>query len=119
MLAYRGADGYPVVAPVELAGDFGGGLELQAAPGLIPGGARRAGLVAHDYGEQLRGISTRQFTGWLTATDSGSATYAPHTEQGFRAPSNKTLLLLANGLVAKQGLRRARREGSLERLRAA
>jgi hypothetical protein len=76
--------------------------------------------VTHDYEEQLRGISTRQFTGWMTAeTGSGRATYAPHTEQGFRAPSNKTLLLLANGLLAKRGLRKARREGSLERLKTA
>jgi hypothetical protein len=26
--------------------------------------------------------------------------YAPHTETGYRAPANKTLLLLLNGLLA-------------------
>ena len=46
----------------------------------------------------------RQFTGWLEG-----GVYAPHTEQGFRAPSNKTLLLLANGFMAKRGLRKARK----------
>jgi hypothetical protein len=44
--------------------------------------------------------------------DEGGALYAPHTETGFRAPANKTLLLLANGLLAKQGLRRARRQAA-------
>jgi hypothetical protein len=40
------------------------------------------------------------------------AMYAPHSAFGFRAPSNKTLLLLANGLLAKRGLRRARRSAA-------
>ena len=120
LLAYCGSDGYPVVVPVQIAGESDGGLEITAAPGLIPGGGRRAGLVSHDYEEELRAISTRQFTGWLRS-DPGAdrAVYAPHTEQGFRAPSNKRLLLLANGLVAKRGLKKARSEGSLERLREA
>ena len=47
------------------------------------------------------------------------ATYAPHTETGFRAPANKTLLLLANGLLAKQGLRKARRARRADYLRTA
>jgi hypothetical protein len=51
------------------------------------------------------GLHARQHTGWL---DNGL--YAPHTTAAFRAPTNKTLLLLGNGLIAKQGLRRARRE---------
>ena len=118
LLAFCGADGYATVIPVDLAGDSEQGFELTAAPGLMPPGARRAGLVTHDYGPELRAIATRQFTGWLTA-DGDRALYAPHTEQGFRAPSNKTLLLLANGFMAKRGLKKARREGSLERLRTA
>jgi hypothetical protein len=52
------------------------------------------------------GLRARQHTGWLE-----DGVYAPHTASSFRAPSNKTLLLLANGLLAKQGLRKARREG--------
>lgn len=120
LLAYRDAEGYPMVVPADLAGASESGFELTSASGLIPGGGRRAGFVTHDYEEQLRGISTRQFTGWMTSEPgSDGATYAPHTEQGFKAPSNKTLLLLANGLVAKRGLKKARREGSLERLKAA
>jgi hypothetical protein len=118
LLAFRDADGYPAIVPVKIAGDSDAGFELTAADDLIPPGARRAGLVAHDYEEQLRGIATRQFTGWLTAGPDGrTATYAPHTEQGFKAPSNKTLLLLGNGLLAKRGLKKARRDGTLKRLR--
>jgi hypothetical protein len=33
----------------------------------------------------------------------------PTLSRAFRAPANKTLLLLANGLLAKRGLRKARR----------
>ena len=40
------------------------------------------------------------------------AVYAPHTESGFRAPPNKTLLLILNGLLAKIGLRRARKQAA-------
>jgi hypothetical protein len=43
------------------------------------------------------------------ADPNGTAAYAPHTAAGFVAPPNKTLLLLVNGLVAKLGVRSARR----------
>jgi hypothetical protein len=46
------------------------------------------------------------------AEDRAQARYAPHTEFGFRAPGNKTLLLLANGFLAKRGLRQARRQAA-------
>jgi len=58
--------------------------------------------MAHRYEAQLIGLETRQHTGWL---DDG--VYAPHTESGFRAPANKTVLLLANGFMARRGLKRA------------
>jgi hypothetical protein len=77
----------------------------------LPPGGRRAGLLAHRYNAQLIGLEARGCTGWMTAGEDGmEALYAPHTEFGFRAPANKTLLLLANGLLAKRGLRKARRE---------
>ncbi|HEX8073664.1 MAG TPA: hypothetical protein VF545_01655 [Thermoleophilaceae bacterium] len=120
LLAFRGADDYPVQVPIDIAGAEEHGLVLHTPPGVVPVGGRRAGLLAHDYGPQLTGIAARQFTGWLTVDEaSGRALYAPHTEQGFRTPSNKTLLLLANGLLAKRGLRKAERSGALQRLRAA
>jgi len=37
--------------------------------------------------------------------------YYPHTDRGFRAPPNKTLLLISNGAIAKYGLWKARRAG--------
>jgi hypothetical protein len=119
LLGFAGADGYPVVHPVSIADATPDGIVLQAATAsLLPPGGRRAGLLAHDYGKQLVGLQARQFTGWLTVEEgSNRALYAPHTEQGFRAPGNKTLLLLANGFLAKRGLKKARRTGLIERLR--
>ena len=109
LVGFAGADGRPVVIPVELAGTGPGGLELSAAP-MVPG-ARRAGLLGHRYQPRLIGLETRQYTGWLEADEAGRGTYAPHTETGYRAPANKTLLLLLNGLLAKRGVRAARARG--------
>jgi Pyridoxamine 5'-phosphate oxidase len=105
LLGHVGADGFPVVVPVKIRASDARGLELTAAPGLLPAGARRAGLLGHDYRAQLVGLTARQHTGWLEAAgDEGL--YAPHSETGFVAPPNKTLLLLLNGLQAKRGVRR-------------
>jgi hypothetical protein len=112
LLAYVQADGRPAALPVEVAGAGEEGVELRAAPGVIPPGSRRAGLLGHAYRPKLIGLEARQCTGWLEA-DEGRALYAPHTESGFKAPPNKTLLLLFNGLLAKRGVRQARREGKL------
>jgi hypothetical protein len=116
VLAYRGADGFPVVVPVELAGHDAAGLRLVAARGLLPPGGRRAGLLAHAYRPQLVGLATRTFTGWLEVADDGAAVYAPHTSKGFTAPPSKKPLLVVNGLFAKYGLWQARRQGAAERL---
>jgi hypothetical protein len=115
-LAYRGSDGFPVVVPVDLAGHDGTGLRLVAAPGLLPPGGRRAGLLAHAYRPQLVGLSTRIFTGWLEVPPDGAAVYAPHTSKGFIAPHRKNLLLISNGLLAKAGMWQARRKGEADRL---
>lgn len=103
VVGYKGADGYPVVLPVHVGAGGERGIALSSHVPLPPGG-RRAGLLAHGYERHLTGLRVRQHTGWL---DDG--TYAPHTQAGFRAPKNKTLLLLANGLMAKIGLRKARK----------
>jgi hypothetical protein len=100
LAAWRDSDGFPVVLPFELRDTGAGGLRVHVPAGLAPGG-RRAGLVAHDYKAKLLGLNTRQHTGWLDGE-----TYAPHTDAGFRAPNNKTLLLIANGLMAKRGVKR-------------
>jgi Pyridoxamine 5'-phosphate oxidase len=103
LLAYTGADGFPLIAPVEVAAAHADGLTLT---GPLPAGGRRAGLMAHRYESQLVGLETRQYTGWLE-----DSRYAPHTESGFRAPANKTVLLLANGFMARRGLKQARAMG--------
>jgi hypothetical protein len=111
LVGFVGSDGLPAVSPVEVTGGGDEGVQVGAAEGLLPSGARRAGLLGHQYGPQLVGMTVRQFTGWLEVAhpDGRQGLYAPHTEQGFRAPTNKTLLMLANGFVAKRGVRRAER----------
>jgi Pyridoxamine 5'-phosphate oxidase len=107
LLAFPGADGFPLVYPVEVGEANERGIALRAAAGLLPPGGRRAGLLGHRFNAKLIGLESRQHTGWLEVNGE-SAIYAPHTEAGFRAPANKTLLLLGNGLMAKRGLKKAR-----------
>jgi hypothetical protein len=107
LLSWCGGDGYPFVLPVAIAHGRPEGLRLVAA-GPLPAGGRRAGLLGHSYNAKLVGLVTRTHTGWLE-----DGLYAPHTETGYRAPPNKTLLLLLNGAVAKHGVRKARRAGKL------
>ncbi len=116
VLAYRGADGFPVVVPVEIAGHDDQGLRVLAAAGLLSPGGRRAGLLAHAYRPHLVGLATRVFTGWLDVSGDGAAVYAPHTSKGFVAPPRKNLLLVSNGLLAKFGLWQARRNGTAAKL---
>ncbi len=118
VLAYRGADGYPVVVAIGLAGHDERGIHLVDPGRLLPPGGRRAGVLAHAYRPKLIGLATRVFTGWLDVAGDGTAIYAPHTTRGFVAPPRKNLLLVSNGLMAKYGLRKARREGLAERLQA-
>jgi hypothetical protein len=99
LLGFPGADGFPTVLPVTIGAATADGIELS---GRLPTGARRAGLLGHRYEPKLVGLESRQHTGWL---DGG--VYAPHTEAGFRAPANKTLLLLANGFMARRGRARS------------
>jgi len=110
LLAFVGADGHPEVRPVAIGGGEPGGISLDSVQPLPPGG-RRAGLLAHRYNARLVGLEARGHTGWLVVGDDRErGLYAPHTGFGFRAPGNKTLLLLANGFLAKRGLRQARRQ---------
>lgn len=107
LVAALGGDGYPVVLPFEVGGASEAGIEIGIAPPGLDAGARRAGLLAHEYRPRLIGLKVRQHTGWIEVSeDRRTALYAPHTEGGFKAPANKTLLLLANGYMARRGLRR-------------
>jgi hypothetical protein len=114
LVAFRGSDGHPVVVPVRVTGADEGAIRLEAAPGLLPPGGRRAGMLAHDYRAKLIGLAARQHTGWIEVEDDGTrALYAPHTSSAFRAPANKTLLLLGNGYLARKGLKEAQKRGTL------
>jgi hypothetical protein len=104
LLGWLGSDGFPLVSPADIGEASPRGIAVSGP--LLPAGGRRAGLLAHRYEPQLVGLEARQYTGWLQ-----DGIYAPHTEQGFRAPANKTVLLLANGLMARRGLKRARAQG--------
>ncbi|MEU0502257.1 hypothetical protein [Nocardia sp. NPDC005998] len=115
LLAYRQSDGYPAVVPVRVGDSSSAGISLTVPAGVAQGG-RRAGLLTHTYRPQLVGLECRQHTGWIEV-DGTDATYAPHTRSGFIAPPNKTLLLLANGFMARRGLAQARKQGRLDALR--
>jgi hypothetical protein len=104
LLGWLASDGFPLISPVKVGPASPAGIAVSGP--LLPAGARRAGLLAHRFEAQLIGLEVRQYTGWLQ-----DGMYVPHTERGFRAPTNKTLLLLANGLMARRGLKRARAQG--------
>ena len=111
LLGYPGADGWPMVVPLDVTRIGLEGLELSAATPL-PLGGRRGGLLGHSYRPQLVGLEARQYTGWLEVSEDGRGIYAPHTEKGYRAPANKTLLNLINGALAKRGVRQASSRGA-------
>jgi hypothetical protein len=112
LLGYVGADGYPLAVPVAIDGATDEGIVLTSAAGLIPPGARRAGLTAHWFSQGVVGQHQRKFTGWLTADAGGNrALYAPHTESSYRFPASKTLFNLVSGGATRLGLRGARRAG--------
>ncbi|WP_330180524.1 hypothetical protein OHB26_29540 [Nocardia sp. NBC_01503] len=115
LLGFAQADGFPAIVPVRPTGSGPEGLHLDIPAGA-PAGGRRAGLLSHDYRPKLIGLESRQHTGWLESAGT-TGTYAPHTSSGFAAPANKTVLLLANGFLARRGLKRAKQEGLLEALR--
>src|SRR4029077_13714049 len=103
LVGYPGADGFPLEVPVSVGAPGPSGIALS---GPLASGGRRAGRLAPRYEPKLIGLETRQHTGWLE-----DSTYAPHTENGFRAPANKTLLLLGHGFIGRPGLKQGRPRG--------
>jgi hypothetical protein len=118
LLAYRGADGFPVISPVHLGSVDPEGLQLVTPAGLLPPGGRRAGLLAHRFGPRCSPLSMITGTGWLEADDAegGVVRYSPHTLRKLSAPPSRFLQSLGNGALAKYGYHRARRTGQLSRL---
>lgn len=113
LLGWVGTDGFPVVAPVEVAGTEEGGIVLVAPPGLVPPGGRRAGLTAHWFNQGMIGQNQRKHTGWLEASGGGGGEvlYAPHTQSNYRFPTSRTLYRLVSGAGTRWWVRGARRAG--------
>jgi hypothetical protein len=114
LLGWVGADGFPVVVPVEVAGTEDGGIVLEAPAGVLPPGGRRAGLLAHSFARYTFGQHKHQHTGWLAVGDQGNrGLYSPHTEHGYHLPSSKFLYRIGAGFVTRRGYREGRRAGFL------
>ena len=105
------ADGRPLVLPTQTSGRGGDALRLDVPSPLLPRGSRRAGFLAHDFRPGLVGLANATHTGWLQAGGERQVRWTPHTRRAFVAPPNKTLLLLANGFMARRGYRKALAQG--------
>jgi hypothetical protein len=111
LLGWVGADGFPMVAPVDVHGTDDRGIALRAPDGLLPEGGRRAGLLAHDFARYAAGQDLAKHTGWLERTGDGEAVYAPHTKSGYRMPRSNVVFHLSSAFVTKWRTRTARRAG--------
>jgi hypothetical protein len=113
LLGFVRADGLPFVIPVSVAAAGGRGLALRTACPVLPAGGFRAGLFGHKFYKEVAGLTSRQYTGWLSVegTDGTAGVYAPHTERSLVIPHSKTLALLLNGMVATISYRAAQKAG--------
>ena len=112
LLGWVGADGLPVVVPVEVRGTTEQWMLLEAPERAVPPGGRRAGLTAHWFAPRVIGQEQRLYTGWLESRPAGPGlVYAPHTNAGYRFPASETLYRLVSGGATRWRLRRARRAG--------
>jgi hypothetical protein len=112
LLGWVGADLFPVVSPVEVAGTTERGILLEGPPGLVPPGGRRAGLTAHWFSHGAIGQNQRKHTGWLEAQPGERRViYAPHTRSNYRFPASRLLYRLVSGGGTRWWLRGARRAG--------
>jgi hypothetical protein len=111
LLAWVGADGYPVIAPVRIAGCREAGIALEAPSGVdVAPSGRRAGLLSHSFDRYTFGQHQRKHTGWMVS-EGREVLYAPHTQSGYRLPESRLLFRVASGFVTRRGLREARRAG--------
>jgi hypothetical protein len=116
LLGWVGADGFPIVLPVEVAGTQKHGIVLEAPAGVgVPSGGRRAALTAHSFARYTFGQHQHKHTGWLVANSpERNVIYAPHTKNGYWLPESKLLYRIASGFVTSRGLRAARRAGFVQ-----
>jgi len=107
LLGWCGADGLPEVVPAGVQGAGAGGVVIRAPRGKVPAGGRRAGLTSHMFQPKMIGQEQRVHTGWLSAGDDGTITYAPHSRAGYRLPPSKIVYTI--GCAALTARRRAAR----------
>ncbi len=113
LLGWVGADGLPVVVPVEAGRSAENGIPLDAPGGVVPPGGRRAGLTAHWFAARVIGQEQRVHTGWLENPDGGPVLYAPHTDASYRFPASERLYRLVSGAATRWRYRQGRRAGLL------
>jgi len=106
LLGWVGADERPMIVPVSIGSTTREGIQLLAAPGLLPPGARRAGLTAHWFSRGVSGQRQIVHTGWLDGT-----TYAPHTRASYLMPPSRTVYRVAVGAATRMRHRRSVRAG--------
>ena len=110
LLGWVGADGFPLIAPVAVAGAEQGGIVLTGPPSLVPPGGRRAGLTAHWCARHTVGQRLAKHTGWLEPDAGARLVYAPHTQTAYRLPTSQILFKLAAGGMTRREVARRRRE---------
>jgi hypothetical protein len=110
LLGWVGADGYPMVAPVQDVAASTGGMILTTPAGLVPSGERRAGLTGHAFTAGTLGQRQVALTGWLES-DGATTRYAPHTRSSYTIPASRLVWRTVVGAVTRVGLERARHEG--------
>jgi hypothetical protein len=116
LLGWVGADRFPVVIPIEMAGTEERGILLEAPAGLPPPGGRRAGLTAHWFNRGVLAQNQRKHTGWLEVESGGAGVvYAPHTQSNYRLPGSRFVYRLAAGAGTRWWIRGARRAGLVPR----
>jgi Pyridoxamine 5'-phosphate oxidase len=113
LLGFVQADGLPMVVAITITAADGRGLTVRTAGPVLPAGGLRAGVLGHKFYEHVAGLTSRQYTGWLTvdAEDASTGIYAPHTERNLVIPHSKTIALLLNGLAATTTYRAAQKAG--------
>ncbi len=102
LLGWVGADERPMIVPVGIGPAARDGIELLAPPGLLPAGARRAGLTAHWFSRGVTGQRQIVHTGWLDGS-----IYAPHTRASYFMPPLRPIYRLVVGGVTRRRYRRA------------
>ena len=113
LLGWVGADGLPVVVPVDVGRSTENGILLHAPENVVPPGARRAALTAHSFAPRVIGQEQRVHTGWLEAQPGSPLLYAPHTDASYRFPASEPVYRLVSGAATRWRYRQGRRAGRL------